>query len=70
MLLADLPYAHETASGCSKVAFFNPDNPHELAVQMRRLIIGDDGFLVTTEKNNIPDPVARSWQELFDILLI
>ena len=69
MLLADLPYAHETASGYGKVAFFNPDNPHELALQMSKLIRGETDFLMKTEKNNIPDPVAWSWQELFDILL-
>ena len=69
MLLADLPYSHETAGGCSKVAFFNPEKPHELAVQMRKLISGDESFLTTQEKNNIPFPVARSWQELFDIIL-
>jgi glycosyltransferase involved in cell wall biosynthesis len=69
MLLADLPYAHETAGGCSKVAFFNPDDPYELAGQMKKLIQGDDGFLRTVEKNIIPFPVARSWQEMFDILL-
>ena len=69
MLLADLPYAHETAGGCGKVAFFNPDEPHELADQMQRLIRGDESFLMTTEKNTIPAPVAWSWQELFEILL-
>ena len=69
MLLADLPYARETASGCNKVAFFNPDDPHELAGQMGKLIQGDECFLADQEKNNIPFPVARSWQELFHILL-
>ncbi|MDR0795869.1 MAG: glycosyltransferase family 4 protein [Tannerella sp.] len=69
MLLADLPYARETAGGCSKVAFFNPDDPNELAVKMKRLIQGDDSFLTTPEETIIPPPVARSWQELFDILL-
>ena len=69
MLLADLPYAHETAGGCSKIAFFNPDDPQALAGQMKKLIQGDEDFLMTTEKNNIPAPVAWSWQELFDILL-
>ena len=69
MLLADLPYSHETAGGCGKVAFFNPDDPHELAGQMQRLIRGDESFLMTTEKNTIPAPVAWSWQELFDMLL-
>jgi glycosyltransferase involved in cell wall biosynthesis len=69
MLLSDLPYAHETASGYDKVSFFSPDNPKELAMKMKKLIEGDDSFLITAEKVTIPPPVARSWQELFDILL-
>ncbi|MDR1527491.1 MAG: glycosyltransferase family 4 protein [Dysgonamonadaceae bacterium] len=69
MLLADLPYTHETASECNQVAFFNPDDPHALADKMKRLIQGDDRFLVTAEKVIISLPVARSWQELFNILL-
>jgi glycosyltransferase involved in cell wall biosynthesis len=69
MLLADMPYAHESASGCNKVAFFNPDDPTELAEKMQLLIQGDECFLTALEKNNIPAPVAWSWQELFDILL-
>jgi glycosyltransferase involved in cell wall biosynthesis len=69
MLLADLPYAHETAQGCSKVAFFDPDSPHELADKMKKLVDGDDSFLLTVKKNNIPGPVAWTWQELFDIIL-
>ncbi|MDR1182608.1 MAG: glycosyltransferase family 4 protein [Bacteroidales bacterium] len=69
MLLADLPYAHETASGCSQVAFFDPNHPQELASKMKRLIQGDTSFLKPVEKRIISPPVARSWQELFDILL-
>ena len=69
MLLSDLPYTRETASGCNKVAFFNPDDPYELAGQMGKLMQGDASFLADLEKKNLPLPVARSWQELFNILL-
>jgi glycosyltransferase involved in cell wall biosynthesis len=69
MLLADLPYTHETAGGCTKVAFFNPDDPYELADKMRRLIQGDDSFLLTAKKVVTSPPVAKSWRELFNILL-
>jgi glycosyltransferase involved in cell wall biosynthesis len=69
MLLADLPYAHETANGCSQVAFFDPDNPRELASKMKSLIQGDTRFLKAVEKNIISPPAAQSWRELFDILL-
>jgi glycosyltransferase involved in cell wall biosynthesis len=69
MILADLPYAYETASGCGKLAFFNPDDPQELADKMKKLVRGDESFLITTERNRVPFPVAGSWQELFNILL-
>jgi glycosyltransferase involved in cell wall biosynthesis len=69
MLLADLPYAHETASGCSNISFFDPDSPQELAEKMEKLIRGDNRFLVNVEKITIPFPVAQSWQEMFNILL-
>ncbi|MDR2234118.1 MAG: glycosyltransferase, partial [Tannerella sp.] len=60
MLLVDLPYAHETAGGYDKVAFFNPDDPQQLAGQMRQLVEGDDSFLMTVPKHPIPSPLARS----------
>lgn len=69
MLLADLPYAHETASGYDKVAFFNPDDPQQLAAQMRQLIEGDEKFLMTVPQHTVPAPLTRSWQELFQIIL-
>lgn len=41
MLIADLPYAHETAAGAKYVAFFNPDTPKMLADRMSEVINGD-----------------------------
>lgn len=69
MLLADLPYAHETAAGSRQVAFFDPDRPDVLAGQMKRLIGGDRSFLKTVPARSPEAPVARSWDELFGILL-
>ena len=37
MLLADLPYAHETAAGASQVCFFNPSDPKELKERMKTI---------------------------------
>jgi glycosyltransferase involved in cell wall biosynthesis len=68
MLLADLPYAHETAGGCSRVAFFNPDSPNELAVHMKRLIQGNTYSLRSVENTIIPPPTAYSWKDLFDFI--
>ena len=69
MLLADLPYAYETAAGNDSVAFFDPNSPEKLAQQMGRIIQKNQQFLQKVEPLNIEDPKSNSWQELFDILL-
>jgi len=69
MLVADLPYAYETAGGNTHVAFFDPDRPDILAAQMRRLVEGDTSFLQTVAQQPIEQPAAHSWNELFHILL-
>lgn len=68
MLLADLPYAHETAAGSRQTAFFHPEKPEELKEQMKRLLKGDTSFLQVIPENGIPQPVARTWEELFRLL--
>lgn len=69
ILLADLPYAYETAAGSQQVAFFNPENPNELKGMMQRLIEGDTCFLETVEKKEIEEPKAESWKILFQRLM-
>lgn len=69
MLLADLPYAHETAAGSKNSAFFGACNAVELKDMMKRLIEGDDSMLAPVENVEPEAPVAGTWQELFDILL-
>lgn len=69
MLLADLPYAYETAAGSKQVAFFDPDSPDNLAVQMKHLILGNMAFLKDVPRQRLEAPVANSWDELFGILL-
>jgi glycosyltransferase involved in cell wall biosynthesis len=69
MLLSDLPYAHETASGASRVCFFNPYDPKELKDRMREMIEGNYKALAPVPKQNIEEPKANSWKGLFEILL-
>lgn len=69
MLLADLPYSHETASGASKVCFFDPSDPVQLKDRMRELIDNDCVMLAPVPDQQIEDPQAGSWKELFGILL-
>lgn len=69
MLLADLPYAHETASGASQVCFFKCDDPVELKNRMKEMIENKCAALAPVPKQNIEEPRADSWKELFEILL-
>ena len=69
MLLADLPYAYETAAGSKQTAFFNPEKPEELKVMMQRLIDGDTSFLKEIEKQDLEEPKAENWGELFEWLM-
>lgn len=69
MLLADLPYAHETAAGSRMAAFFSPDDHIELKNMMKRLLLNDVSFLHPVPCLDIEPPVTRSWKELFDLLL-
>jgi glycosyltransferase involved in cell wall biosynthesis len=69
MLLPDLPYAHETAGGASKVSFFDQENPTDLAEKMKALIEGDSSCLHSVEKRTLVPPVTHSWEDLFTLLL-
>lgn len=69
MLLANLPYAHETAAGSSQTAFFNSQDPNELKSQMKLLISGKCNFLKEITVSKVNEPKANSWKDLFALLL-
>src|SRR5690606_38485795 len=69
MLLADLPYAHETAAGAKLVCYFNPESAEELAQKMEDLITGNTSILNEQPQIKYDEPVAKDWEELFEILL-
>lgn len=69
MLLADLPYAHETAAGSTRTAFFDVNAPEDLKGKMERLVSGDESFLYKIGRGKPVPPVAESWKVLFDLLL-
>lgn len=69
MLLADLPYAYETAAGSNRVAFFNQNNPLELAKLMESLILGDFTALQKVEERPTTPHAVKSWEEMFKTLL-
>ena len=69
MILADLPYAHESAAGAVCVAFFPPDNADLLAERMNEVIRNQFcNFAEIPPRTAVP-PRADDWQQLFDILL-
>ena len=69
MLLADLPYAHETAAGSAKTSFFNIHDANILKGKMKKLIDNDNSFLEPISKYEPEAPVSHTWEELFKMLL-
>lgn len=69
MLLSNKPYAMETAAGSTNVAFFDADNPLQLADQMQRMLENDTAFLTDVPLVRLPDPVSHNWEETFRHLL-
>ena len=69
LILADLPYAHETLGNYQNIFFFNPDSAEELAAKMESVIteknINFDGNIC----KNIEQPYCNNWKELFEIVL-
>lgn len=69
MLLSDLPYAYETASGCENVVFFNSQDVYDLKEKMKQFVLGDLSGFRAVSKKGLEQPVANNWEELFEILL-
>lgn len=69
MLLADLPYAHETAAGSMQTAFFKLSDPAQLMNLMKRLCEDDFTFLTSIGISDKRFSFASSWRELFDSIL-
>lgn len=70
MILADLPYAHETAAGTPSTAFFPPSDARALAALMLDFINGrSDAFRPCPEPAPSSALFAPDWQSIFHILL-
>ena len=69
MLLANLPYARESAAGAAAVSFFDVNDAEDLAHQMelviRRKISNFGRILPRTPES----PYAPDWQTMFALLL-
>ena len=68
MLVADERYAHETVGKYDKVCFFETGNHQQLAGLMEQAITGNLQYHHTTYTQPAR-PFARSWNELFGIIL-
>ena len=69
MLLADLPYARESAAGAGPVSFFDIDDAEDLAHQMELVIqrkISNFGRIIPRKPEA---PFAPDWEALFALLL-
>ena len=69
MLLADLPYAHETAAGSLRTAFFNPTDAKALAALMLSVINADEHPLHPVPITLTEPPCTQGWPQLIDKLL-
>ena len=69
MLVADLPYGHETAAGSRRTAFFNPTDAKALAALMLSVINADEHPLHTVPTTQIEPPCTQGWPQLIDKLL-
>jgi glycosyltransferase involved in cell wall biosynthesis len=70
MILADLPYAHETAAGASQVAFFPVMDAAALSGRMQEVMEGTLSSFGPVEAVEIAPPCAQDWEALFNLLLL
>ena len=69
MILADLPYAHETASGAAQVAYFPVSEAAQLADRMQAVVEGHTDDFQPVETPFYEEPFVENWEQLFDLLL-
>jgi glycosyltransferase involved in cell wall biosynthesis len=68
LLLADLPYAHETVGTYDKVSFFDPTDSTQLANLMKAVI--ESNWQPTGQISRQPEaPFAADWNELWQVVM-
>lgn len=68
MLVADLPYAHETVGTYDKVYFFNQNKADDLAELMEREILQKNIYIGAVE-SEVKKPFVSNWGELLEMIL-
>lgn len=69
LILADLPYAHETAAGARCVAFVPTGDAAALADRMQELVEGRTDAFGPVPAAEPAQPSADGWASLFELLL-
>ena len=69
MILADLPYAHETAAGAPSVAYFPLSDAEALAGVMQSALEGNTDCFAPVPPRSFNPPFASGWEGLFNLLL-
>lgn len=69
MIIADEPYAHETAEGGKQVAFFSSNGASKLAALIKDACQGDYRNFREVERRTLEYPFAENYEQLFRILL-
>jgi len=68
MLIADLPYAHETVGHYEQVTFVDVGDEAALAKSLLDMLRGN-ACMSGSNAEPLAAPFARNWQELFELLL-
>lgn len=68
LLVADLPYAHETVGAYDQVSFFDPLDPNQLADLMATHLRGELNPR-PHEQAPIAQPFAENWEELLRLIV-
>lgn len=69
MILADLPYAHETANNAIETAFFEPYNAEQLAGLIKDVCFDINDKFKPVRIKEINKPFCKNWQDLLDFIL-
>ena len=69
MILADLPYARESAAGAEKVNFFDISDVEGLAHRMELVVSGKMSNFVRIMPSTPEAPFAPDWETVFSLLL-
>lgn len=67
LIVADLPYAHETVGNYTNVSYVNPDDVNELANSMELLLNGGK-FTTPLNLKSVDAPYADNWDALCELL--